>query len=69
MNLPIVQHDSGNDGNHHTDAKVKDHTKQYLIDYEFLDVFWLMFPEIYFCLTIVNYTSHTLLVEGHQKQQ
>ena len=55
------------DGNHHKDAKVNNHTKQDLINFGFLKVFWLMFPEIYFYLVIVNYTSHPLLAEGYQK--
>ena len=52
-------------GSHHTDAKVKDHTKQDLIDYGFLEAFWSMFPETYFYLTIVKSTSAALAVEGH----
>ena len=55
------------DGNHHKNAKVNNHTKQDLIDLGFLQVFWLMFPKTYFYLFIVNYKSHTLLAEGHQK--
>lgn len=50
------------------DARVNNHTKQDLIDYGFLEVFWLMFPETYFYITtIVCYTSRALLAEGHQK--
>ena len=54
-------------GHHHSDAKINDHSKQDLIDLGFLEVFWLMFPVVYFQLSVVRFTSQTLQAEGHDK--
>ena len=55
------------EGHHHNDAKVKDHTKQDLIDLGFLEVFWLMFPQYFFYLVMVTHTSRALVADGHSK--
>ena len=52
---------------HHSDVKINDHSKQDLIDLEFLEVFWLMFLLSCFQLSVVRFTSRTLQAKGHDK--